>query len=187
MKEIEILVKVYSEKDKVIDILSKFEYKGLDEITDIYYYDPLRNNLKPINNQINECLRLRTKNNENFITYKKDKFDDNKKWLYSDEYETEIKDSDIIKTILKNLELKELIKIKNKKRVYKYNDYEIVFEVVDDLGLFLEVEYSTNKDVNILYIKKEIQEFINSLNIDVSEELNMGKPEMMLRNKNINL
>lgn len=36
----------------------KFEYLGNKETIDTYYYDPLRNNLKPnSNNQINEWLR----------------------------------------------------------------------------------------------------------------------------------
>ena len=74
---------------KVINILDKFEYLGNNETIDTYYYDPLRVNLKPnSNNQINECLRLRTKDNVNSITYKVDKFDEDGKWLYSDEYET---------------------------------------------------------------------------------------------------
>ena len=51
----------------------------------------------------------------------------------------------------------------------------------------MEVEYCTNDDVDINNTKKEIQEFIDSLNINLSKELNMGKPEMYLRKNNINI
>ncbi len=62
MKEIEILVEVYSNVDEVIRKLGNFEYLGNNEVIDTYYYDPLRKNLKPNSkNQIDECLRLRTK------------------------------------------------------------------------------------------------------------------------------
>lgn len=186
MKEIEILVEVYSSPEEVIEKLKKFEYIGVHETCDIYYYDPKRPNLKPDKKmEINECLRLRNKNNNSYITYKVDHFDENNKWLYSDEYETKIADIDTTKIILEKLGLKQLLTIHNKKSIYKYNDYEISFEDVEELGHFMEVEYCTNADVDVKKIKHEIQTFINSLGIKVSDELTMGKPEMIIRKHNI--
>lgn len=91
----------------------------------------------------------------------------------------------MVKEILKRLGLKQLLIIKNKKKIYKYNKYEIVLEDVENLGYFIEVEYCTYDDVNVKEIKNEIQKFIDSLGLNVSEELNMGKPEMILRNRKI--
>ena len=68
--------------------------------------------------------------------------------------------------------------IDNNKEIYKTDKYEIALEDVKDLGIFLEVEYCTDDDVDVSKIKEEIQEFIDKLEINVSEELNMGKPEM---------
>lgn len=184
MKEIEILVEVYDEPQEIIEKLNKFEFKGIKETTDVYFYDPKRDNLKPNDDmQIDECLRIRTKNNEHYITYKVDKFDENGKWLYSDEYETKFADLDMLNIIINKLGLKELLTINNSKRTYVTDKYEIVLETVKDLGYFLEVEYCTNEDVDVKEIKKEIQHFIDSLELNVSDELNMGKPEMMLRRK----
>ena len=42
MKEIEILVEVYSPVDEVIRALEKFSYEGIKETIDVYYYDPMR-------------------------------------------------------------------------------------------------------------------------------------------------
>ena len=188
MKEIEILVEVYSSPEFVIKKLEQFECSGMQETIDTYYYDPLRANLKPNDElEINECLRLRTKGNNNYITYKVDHFDDNGKWLYSDEYETKIDDIFIIRTILEKLGLKNLLSIHNSKRIYHYQDYEIAFEIVEELGYFLEVEYCTNEDVDVVEVKKQIQSFINSLDIKVSEELPMGKPEMIIKKNNISI
>lgn len=39
----------------------------------------------------------------------------------------------------------------------------------------------TNDDIDVSLKKKEIQKFIDSLGINVSSELNMGKPEMMIK------
>ena len=187
MKEIEVLVEVYDSIDKVKDIFNKFDYKGNKVTIDEYYYDPMRDTLKPDkDNQLSHCLRLRQKNNEYSITYKDDVFN-NGKWLYSNEYETKVESIEMIKEIFNRLGLIKFIEINNLKETYVYNDYEIVIENVKDLGLFLEVEYCTNDDVDVKEIKKEIQSFIDNLGINVSSELNMGKPEMYMKKHNITL
>ena len=187
MKEIEVLVEVYDDILNVKNKLGKFEYKGLNTTIDEYYYDPKRDTLKPDkNNQLSHCLRVRSKNGEYFITYKDDVFD-NGKWLYSNEYETKIENIDMLREIFNKLGLVKFIEIDNEKENYTYNDYEIVIENVKDLGLFMEVEYCTNDNVDIKQIKKQIQDFIDSLDLKVSEELNMGKPEMYMRKHNIKI
>lgn len=188
MKEIEILVQVYSPIDEVVGVLNKFRYIGNQETNDVYYYDPLRSNLKPNSkNQIDECLRLRTKGNRNCITYKTDQFDETGKWLYSDEYETYVEDIVTIKEIFKKLGFSELLTIHNVKREYKYHEYSIVFETVKDLGNFIEIEYCTMEDIDVKLKKQEMLEFLNSLDLEVSEELNMGKLEMLINKFNISV
>lgn len=187
MKEIEVLVEVYDSIENVKKKLEKFDYKGLKNTIDEYYYDPKRDTLKPDkDNQLSHCLRVRTKSNEYFITYKDDVFD-NGKWLYSNEYETKIESITMIKEIFNKLGLIKFIEIDNKKETYTYKDYEIVIEDVKDLGIFMEVEYCTNEEVDVKNIKKEIQKFINELGLNVSEELNMGKPEMYMKKHNVNI
>ena len=187
MKEIEILVEVYDDIDTVKKKLKQFEYVGLKHTIDEYYYDPKRDTLKPDkDNQLSHCLRLRSKNNDYYITYKDDVFE-NGIWQYSNEYETKVESMDMLKEIFDRLELKKFIEIDNKKEIYKTEKYEIALEDVKDLGLFLEVEYCTNDDVDIKEVKKEIQSFIDDLEINVSKELNMGKPEMYMRNHNIKI
>ena len=165
MKEIEILVEVFDTKDRVKETLSSFNYMGLNKVIDEYYYDPKRDTLKP----------------------SKDDVYDNNKWLYSNEYETEVEKIDMLKEIFNKMGLVKFIEINNSKETYTYKDYEIVLEDVKDLGLFMEVEHCTNNDVDVKEIKRQIQSFINSLNLDVSEELNMGKPEMYIKKHNIKI
>lgn len=187
MKEIEILVELYDDIDCIKEIFKKFKYIGLKKVIDEYYYDPKRNELKPDkNNQLNHCLRLRTTNNNYSITYKDDVFE-NGKWLYSNEYETNIENIDMLREIFNRLGLVKFIEIDNLKETYSYNDYEIVVENVKNLGVFMEVEFCTSDEVDVKEIKKEIQEFIDSLGIKVSNELSMGKPEMYMRKNNISI
>lgn len=182
MKEIEILVELHSDINQAKKIMSKFKNNGVKRTIDTYYYDPMRKNLKPNDKlQIDECFRLREQNNKTYLTYKIDKFDDNNIWLYSDEYETEVENKKQIINIIKALGLKKLLIIKNNKTSYSTDKYEIVLEEVEKLGNFMEVELCTDEDVDIKETKKEIQTFIDSLGLNVSSELHMGKPEMMIR------
>ncbi|MBP3800043.1 MAG: class IV adenylate cyclase [Bacilli bacterium] len=187
MKEIEVLVEVYEDIGKVKEILNQFEYVGKKQVVDEYYYDPKRDDLKPNkDNKIYRCLRLREKNNEFTITYKDDIYEKDK-WLYSNEYETKVESIDIMRKILAELGLVKFIEINNTKETYIYDKYEIVLEMVKDLGVFMEVEHCTTDDVDIKSIKNNIQKFIDNLNISVSNELNYGKPEMFIKKHNIKI
>jgi adenylate cyclase class 2 len=185
MKEVEILVEVLDDKETALRVLEKFDFKGSKEVLDIYYYDPLRENL-----QLNEgCypqewFRLRKKDNKYLIAYKKDVFQESC-WLYSEEDETEIGNFEVAKEIIKNLGFKELIRIDNIKHTFENNLYEIVLEEVKGLGLFLEVErLNVADDEEIKGIRKEIQKFLDSLGINLSNEVNAGKPELMIKKLN---
>jgi len=186
MKEIEILVEVYGNEETVLAKLQKFDYKGDKETTDIYYYDPLRDALKPQENgRLRECFRLRDKNGTASIAYKVDHFEKDDTWIFSDEYETKIDSFEQMQNIVKKLGLKELVTIKNCKKTFVHGDFEIVLEKVENLGLFMEVEYCTDQDIDVQEMKKRIRGFIDGLGIKVSEELNLGKPEMMVRKKQL--
>ena len=189
MKEIEVEVTFDNSKEEVIKKLSKFDYIGEKEICDIYYYDPLRDNLKPESDlRLNETFRLRKTNNSFYITYKKQHFD-GKLWVYSDAYETKVEKYDIVKSIITLLGLEPLIIVHNKRKIYKYEDYEIELEEVDGLGIFIEVERLSN-DSDEMKVKEEIREFIRSLKLKNVKELNIGKNQYLLSiklNKKINI
>lgn len=51
----------------------------------------------------------------------------------------------------------------------------------------MEVEYCTSEDVDINEEKEKIQNFIKKLGINVSEELNIGKPEMYMKKHNVKI
>ena len=183
MKEIEVLVDFDDSKEKALEILSKFEFIEEVELYDTYYEDPLRDNLKPESNlRINELFRVRRIGDKCLITYKKNNFE-GKRWVYSDEYETMADDYKTIEKIVSMLGLEEQIVVNNHRRYYKYNDYEITLDCVEDYGCFIEVEKMSDEDVDVNKIKNEIREFINSLGLTNVRELNVGKNQLMLAKK----
>ena len=184
MKEIEILIEVKDTKETALEALGKFKSKGVKKTLDIYYSDPLRKDLRPNDEgRLNSCFRIRQKDNKNSIAYKVDHFIGDE-WSHSDEYETEIKDFDTALQIIEKLGLKELVRIDNEKHTFKTSEYEIVLEDVKDLGLFMEVEKKTQvSDEKVAQTKEDIRTFLNSLDIQLGEEQNAGKPELMLRRR----
>lgn len=182
MKEIEILVEIKTPKEKVLEVLEQFTVHGVKQTLDIYFFDPLRKNLQPDSSgRLRASFRLRQKDKKCSIAYKFDNFTTDNEWLYSDEYETSIEDFDIAMRIVEQLELKELVRIDNKKHIFTTPEYEVVFEEVKGLGYFLEVEKIEQvPDDQVDNTKKNIRTFISSLGLDLGAELNAGKPELML-------
>lgn len=182
MKEIEILVEVRTPKEKVLKVLEQFTAHGVKQTLDVYFFDPLRKNLQPDSGgRLRASFRLRQKDKKCSIAYKFDNFTDNDEWLYSDEHETFVEDFDVAMHIIERLELKELVRIDNKKHIFTTPEYEIVFEEVKNLGYFLEVEKIEQvMDNQVDNTKKNIRTFIASLGLDLGAELNAGKPELML-------
>lgn len=185
MKEIEILIEVKSTKEQVLKALEQFESQGIKKVLDVYFADPLRKELQPdASGRLMNSYRFRLKDNKASVAYKVDHFDNEDQWIYSDEHETEIGNFETALEIQKQLGFAELVRIDNTKYTYTTSDYEIVFEEVKDLGLFLEVEKLAQvPDDQVLATKQEIREFLKALPIEFGEEQNAGKPELMIRKK----
>lgn len=185
MKEIEILIEVKDTKENALKALGQFEFKGAKEVIDVYVVDPLRAELQPDGKgRLLNSFRFRLKDGKASVAYKVDHFDDLLQWKYSDEYETEIGDFNTALQINRHLGLEELVRVDNTKYTYLTEDYEIVLEDVKGLGVFLEVEKLTEvSDDKVLETKQRIRDFLNTLDIELGEEQNAGKPELLLRKK----
>ena len=190
MKEIEIAIKLLQDKEDILLKLQNYINVGMKHTLDIYFYDEIRKNLSPNeDNKLFECFRIRNRDDKSYMTYKVDNFE-GETWIYSDEDEIEISDFKVAYNIVKKLGLKELVRIDLNTYIYLFEQYEIVLEDVKDLGLFLEVEKLNVPDETsyeeVKKIKSQIREFIDSFGIEYVE-LNDGKPELMLkRNKSEN-
>lgn len=182
MKEIEILIEVKSSKEEAHKVLSKFTEHGVKRTIDIYFHDPLRKDLQPgEDNRLLNAFRIRQKDGKNSLAYKIDHFQGDE-WTYSDEFETEFEDFEQMLHIVNNLGLEELVRIDNEKHTFTTPEYEIVLEDVKNLGLFMEVEKLEEvPDDKVAETKQEIRHFLESLDIELGEEQNAGKPELILR------
>lgn len=181
MIELEILVEVNSTYEQALNALKHLDLVQESFTEDIYYIDPLRGTLQPKNFKLSASFRLRNMGDKSFLTYKDDYFQGDT-WLYSDEQETEIGDFTAAQEILKKLGFEKMVVLRNLKRIYRSDSYEVVLERVENLGIFLEVELKRKiSEEDVISEKKKIQVFIDSLKVNSSPELNCGKPELYLR------
>lgn len=185
MREIEVLARLNDDLDTAKKVLKNFEYKGSKRTIDTYYFDEKRHNLKPnTKGKLMECCRLRQKGEKFYITYKIDNYND-EIWVYSDEYEAEISSLTEMEKIFDCLGLSKLVVVDNTKHTYETPTYEIVLEEVKELGNFIEVEALYNDEtLSPEVIKNDIYKFINELGLNIGEELNSGKPELLLNKNN---
>jgi predicted adenylyl cyclase CyaB len=181
VKEIELIFKVKEPRAVVLKKLRPFTYEGIKKTKDIYFYDPLRADLHPDSRgYVLAGFRLRDKNGKFFLTYKKDHFDAQKKWHFTEENEISVSDYDTARKIIDHLGLRPLVTLKIKKHTFTTLLYEIVFEEAEGLGNFMEVEVRNSKKIRS--VKKalaDVRVFVDSLGLTL-EELNIGKPQMMI-------
>ena len=189
-REVEILVPVLSDAAASQSALETLDFVSSAQTIDTYFYDPSRPDLQPDETgRIQACMRLRTKDgiDGGWLAYKKDNFKGDE-WLYSDEYETRVEDPKAAEDIVRQLGLKVLTIVNCKKHVYMTPDgtKEVVFEQVEDLGDFLEVENKAPvEEADVAIVKQGLRTYLNAeLHLKVGEELNAGKPELMLRRQN---
>ncbi len=184
MKEIEIL---FFLKEPIVlakKKIGKVDWK-IVSVTDTYFKSEDHSRLSPGDDfRLTASLRLRDKGKKYHLTYKNDYFDQAGAWLYSDEHEIEISDIKTFHAILTALHYKELIAVKNKKHLCRVDGYEIALEEVKGLGNFIEIEYCEKKAIRknkIEALKEVMRQYLRGKQIKFGEELNAGKPELILR------
>jgi len=128
-------------------------------------------------NKDNEWLRIRKESNNYKINYKRKNTNE-----LSEEYEVSINDINNMKIIFNNLGLEESVTVKKHRVSYLYKDkYEISFDDVDNLGLYVEIEINKYEFDN----EKEIELLINlmkELNINMDNIENKRYPELLSNN-----
>lgn len=137
--EIEIQVNIENSQ-RLLDFLNeKAEFKGEKHQVD-EYFTPFHRDFIAVRPAV-EWLRLRDADEKCSINYKKWHVDSHGKRHYCDEYETKIEDIEQARKIFTALDIKPIIKVDKKRKIWVYNDYEIAVDSVKDLGDFVEIEH----------------------------------------------
>ena len=144
-KEVEIKIKIDKIEQGVINnwLSSNAKSLGVLQITDYYLNNPKSSFYSDSSKGYKEALnflRVRITDKNSFITFKKRNIDKNGETLSVDEVETKIGDGNKTIEIFKQLNFSDTIELKKKRIVYMYDIFEFVFDEVEGLGDFVEIE-----------------------------------------------
>ncbi len=156
--ELEIKLKVDDlELKRILGLIKKDSvYLGEEQHNAIYYESSLRKFDK-------EYLRIRKENNVYVLNYKK-VTDKN----LCEEYETIIDNAKNMALILEHLNLVKKAEVNKVRQKYLYKQkYEFSFDIVQDIGCFVEIEVKDLTSYEEEY--NEIFRLLNELNIDINK------------------
>lgn len=170
-KNIEIEFKIKVNRIKFNELLKKIKDDSIfvrEEDQIATYFKP---NFRKFNN---EWLRVRKENNNNVLNYKKKNESGD-----IEEYEVLIDNYEKLKSIFNYLGLEDTLVVSKHRISYLYRDkYEISFDEVDNLGLYVEIEvkkynYENEKEIELLI------DLIKELDINMSDIETKRYPELM--------
>lgn len=136
MIEVEVKAKIdsFEEMEKRLENLGALKSKKEFQ-EDIYFASPIVDFA-----QTDEALRIRTTNNNIFITYKGPKL--NKDAKTRKEVEMSIESASKAKDIFEEIGFKEVRTVRKNRQYYTYENFEISLDNVEGLNPYMEIEIS---------------------------------------------
>ena len=159
MIEVEVKAKINSFKEmeekleKLGATKSKEEYQE-----DIYFQSPIVDFAKT-----DEALRVRTTNNNIFITYKGPKIDKDSKTRK--EVEMNIESAEKAKDIFEEIGFKQARTVRKNRQYYTYENFEISLDDVEGLSPYMEIEVGLDDGEDYSKAQDEIFKLFEKLGI----------------------
>ena len=150
MIEVEVKAKINSFKEmeeKLSEIGASKSKKEFQE--DIYFASPIVDFA-----ETDEALRIRTTNNDIFITYKGPKLNSQAKTRK--EVEMNIESAEKAKDIFEEIGFKEVRTVRKNRQYYTYENFEISLDDVEGLTPYMEIEISLEDGNNYDDAQKSI-------------------------------
>lgn len=150
---------------------------------DEYFTPPHRNFMEP--EFPFEWLRIRTENENCFLTYKHYYPENKPENTHCDEFKLEVEDSRQLKKVFSALNFSPLVTVDKLREIYSYhNDFEIVLDKVQELGYFIEIE--AKKDLGgITKTRNRILSLASKLGLDPSDRDKRGYPYLAMKNQKL--
>ena len=159
MIEVEVKAKIdsFEEMEKRLENLGAHKSKKEFQ-EDIYFASPIVDFA-----QTDEALRIRTTNNNIFITYKGPKL--NKDAKTRKEVEMSIESAGKAKDIFEEIGFKEVRTVRKNRQYYTYENFEISLDDVEGLNPYMEIEISLEDGKDYDDAQKSIFELFEKLGI----------------------
>ncbi len=159
MIEVEVKAKIddFKEMEEKLEnigaVKSKTEFQE-----DIYFASPIVDFA-----ETDEALRIRTTNNNTFITYKGPKLNDKAKTRK--EVEMTIENSEKAKDIFTEIGFMEVRTVRKNRQYYTYENFEISLDDVEGLSPYMEIEIALDDSEDYSQAQDEIFKLFEKLGI----------------------
>ncbi|WP_407374787.1 class IV adenylate cyclase [Methanobrevibacter sp.] len=159
MIEVEVKAKIesFEEMEKKLEkigaVKSKKEFQE-----DIYFASPIVDFA-----QTDEALRIRTTNNNTFITYKGPKL--NREAKTRKEVEMTIESAEKAKDILEEIGFRQARTVRKNRQYYTYENFEISLDDVEGLSPYMEIEIALEGDADYSEAQQRIFRLFEKLGI----------------------
>ncbi len=159
MIEVEVKAKIddFKEMEEKLEnigaVKSKTEFQE-----DIYFASPIVDFA-----ETDEALRIRTTNNNTFITYKGPKLNDKAKTRK--EVEMTIENSEKAKDIFTEIGFMEVRTVRKNRQYYTYENFEISLDDVEGLNPYMEIEIALDDSEDYSQAQDEIFKLFEKLGI----------------------
>ena len=159
MIEVEVKAKIddFKEMEEKLEnigaVKSKTEFQE-----DIYFASPIVDFA-----QTDEALRIRTTNNNTFITYKGPKLNDKAKTRK--EVEMTIENSEKATDIFTEIGFREVRTVRKNRQYYTYENFEISLDDVEGLSPYMEIEIALDDSEDYSQAQDEIFKLFEKLGI----------------------
>ena len=159
MIEVEVKAKIdsFEEMEKRLENLGALKSKKEFQ-EDIYFASPIVDFGKT-----DEALRIRTTNNNIFITYKGPKIDQQSKTRK--EVEMNIESAEKAKDIFEEIGFKPARTVRKNRQYYTYKNFEISLDDVEGLEPYMEIEIALDDDEDHSKAQRKIFELFEKLGI----------------------
>ena len=159
MIEVEVKAKIDSFKEMEEKLENIGASKSKTEFQeDIYFASPIVDFA-----ETDEALRIRTTNNDTFITYKGPKLNDKAKTRK--EVEMTIENSEKAKDIFTEIGFMEVRTVRKNRQYYTYENFEISLDDVEGLSPYMEIEIALDDSEDYSQAQDEIFKLFEKLGI----------------------
>lgn len=159
MIEVEVKARINSFKEMEEKLESLGAVKSKTEFQeDIYFQSPIVDF-----GQTDEALRIRTTNNDTFITYKGPKL--NKKTKTRKEVEMTIESAKKARDIFEDVGFKAARTVRKTRQYYLYENFEISLDDVEGLPPYMEIEIALSDSEDYTEAQNKIFELFEKLEI----------------------
>jgi predicted adenylyl cyclase CyaB len=182
----EIEVKFKLDKESFFEIKQKISkiakfVKNVNQ-KDEYISPPHRNFLAP--KYPYEWLRIGERGSKTILNYKHFYPEDAEEKTHCDELEFEA-DPERLRQMFSALNFKSNVVVEKTREIYNHNDeFEIGFDIVKELGYFIEIEAMKHAET-VEKTRQKLVEFAKSLGIDIETSDKRGYPYMMMKLKGL--